>query len=164
MDVPFVDLDGEFAVRVGDISAYLEAHGYPAYANRNIQVYLDTIEAFDENVVLALSSGFMTYDDDAHPNYQGVRADIVASRSTAVLLPSFALETCVSETVRRQMKRSFSRSAAQEEQVIRTRFAVYWELPATKFETTKPVEAVVDDLIAHLLSNVRLQPTVAGAT
>jgi hypothetical protein len=56
----------------------------------------------------------------------------------------------VTETVRRQLERSFSRSAKQEEQVIRTRFGVYWGLPAKKFETTKRTEAVVDDLMTHL--------------
>jgi len=55
--------------------------------------------------------------------------------------------------------RSFSRSAEQEDQVIRARFAAYWDLPAKKFETKGPVDALVDDLVANLLPNIRLQPT-----
>jgi shikimate kinase len=150
MGIPFVDLDEQFTIREGNISAYLGAYGYRAYANRNIQVYLDTLGSFCEEAVFAVSSGFMTYGDDAHPDYGDICTDIVASRSTAVLLPSFAFETCVTETVRRQLERSLSRSAEREEQVIRPRFGIYWGLPTKKVETRRPIEAVVDDLMTHL--------------
>jgi dephospho-CoA kinase len=43
LGVPFVDLDEQFNILVGDISAYLRAHEYRAYANHNIQVYLATL-------------------------------------------------------------------------------------------------------------------------
>jgi shikimate kinase len=43
LGIPFIDLDDQFKLRAGDISDYLGAHGYQAYANRNIQVYLDTL-------------------------------------------------------------------------------------------------------------------------
>ncbi len=151
LEVPFVDLDRPFADRAGDISAYLAAHGYEAYARQNIQVYLDALRALDAGTVFALSSGFMTYDDDAHGDYRRVRREIATSPSTAVLLPSFDCEACVAETVRRQLKRPFSRSAEEEEQVIRARFEVYRSLPVRKFETARSVAAVVDDLIAHVL-------------
>ena len=163
LGVPFADLDNQFRTRVGDISAYLGVHGYQAYANQNIQVYLDTLGLFQKEAVFALSSGFMTYRDDAHPDYRGIYREIVASPSTIVLLPSFDYETCVTETVRRQLRRPFSRSAEREEQVIRTRFGVYWDLPSKKFETDDPVDTVVHGLVAHLLPNIRLQPTAAGA-
>jgi shikimate kinase len=163
LDVAFVDLDEQFNARVGDISAYLGAHEYLAYAAQNIQLYLDTLGSLREETVIALSSGFMTYRDDAHPGYREVHREIAASPSTVVLLPSFDYETCVTETVRRQLMRPFSRSAEREEQVIRARFGVYWGLLAKKFETKGLVDAVVDDLVTHLLPNIRLQPTVAGA-
>ena len=163
LGIAFVDLDEQFTVRLGDISTYLRTHEYQAYAAQNIQVYLDTLESLTEEAVIALSSGFMTYRDDAHPAYRGLHREIVASPSTVVLLPSFDYETCVTETVRRQLRRSFSRSAEREEQVIRARFGVYWDLPAKKFETKASVDAVVDDLVTHLLPNIRLQPTAAGA-
>jgi shikimate kinase len=150
MGIPFIDLDEQFRVRLGDISAWLEVHGYASYANRNVQVYLDTLGAFRVIAVLALSSGFMTYAVDAHPDYGNVCRDIVASPSTVVLLPSFNYETCVTETVRRQLRRPFSRSAQREEQVIRARFEVYSGLPAKKFETTMPINLLIDQLIAHL--------------
>jgi hypothetical protein len=51
-----VDLDEQFTVRVGDISAYLRAHEYQAYAAQNIQAYLDTLGSLREEAVIALSS------------------------------------------------------------------------------------------------------------
>ena len=63
----FVDLDRAFTARAGDISAYLAAHGYDAYAAQNVQVCLDTIAVLEAKTVVALSSGFMTYRDDVHP-------------------------------------------------------------------------------------------------
>ena len=163
LGIAFVDLDERFTASAGDISSYLRAHEYQAYAAQNIQVYLDTRGSLREESVIALSSGFMTYPDDAHRVYRGLRRQIVASPSTVVLLPSFDYEACVTETVRRQLRRPFGRSAAREEQVIRGRFGVYSGLPAKKFETKGPVDAVVGDLVAYLLPNVRLQPTATGA-
>jgi hypothetical protein len=107
----------------GDISAYLASYGYQAYANRNVQVYLDVLRSISEGTVLALSSGFMTYRADTHPAYRGISREVIASRSTVVLLP---------------------------EQVIRERFGVYWALPTKKLETSRPIDAVVDDLVTHL--------------
>ena len=151
LDVAFVDLDERFTASFGDISAFLRDHEYPTYAAQNIQLYLDTLRSLREETVIALSSGFMTYRDDAHPGYPEFRREIAASPSTMVLLPSFDYETCVTETVRRQLRRPFSRSAEREEQVIRARFGVYWGLPAKKFETMRSVDAVVDDLVTHPL-------------
>jgi hypothetical protein len=105
----------------------------------------------------------MTYWDDAHPDYRHIYRNIVASPSTIALLPSFDYETCVRETVHRQLRRPFSRSAEEKEHVIRTRFGVYSGLPTKKFETTRPIDAVVEDLVMYLLPIIRLQPTVADA-
>jgi shikimate kinase len=159
LGVAFVDLDEQFTVGAGDISTYLDTHGYEAYAGRNIQAYLDTIGSSKMEAVMALSSGFMTYPDGAHSAYRRLRREILASSSTVVLLPSFDHETCVAETVSRQLRRPFGRSAEREERVIRARFSVYCELPVKKFETKGPVEALVDDLVAHLLPNIGLVPS-----
>src|SRR5438477_1492846 len=80
----FVDLDQEFSVRAGNISGYLSACGYKGYAARNIEVYLATLGSLREKAVIALSSGFMTYDSDAHPRYCELRRQIVSSPSTIV--------------------------------------------------------------------------------
>ena len=39
LGIRFVDLDAEFAASNGDISAYLDTHGYDAYAERNVSLY-----------------------------------------------------------------------------------------------------------------------------
>jgi shikimate kinase len=150
LGIPFVDLDQRFAARVGDISAYLDAHGYLAYANQNVHVYLETLAATGSETVLALSSGFMTYGNDAHPEYARVRREILASSRTFALLPSFDYDTCVAETVRRQLRRPFSRSIEREEQVIRSRYWIYSGLPVRKFATSHPIDTVVNDLMTYL--------------
>lgn len=148
LGVPFVDLDEEFAARVGDISQFLCSDGYDAYAKRNVDVYISVINAVARDAVLALSSGFMTYRRDIHPAYEGCRRDIASSPSTFVLLPSLELEACVAETVRRQLIRPFARSADAEEEAIRTRFHIYLAIPATKVQTVRPVGDIIDELVA----------------
>jgi len=153
LGAPFVDLDREFTARAGDISAYMVAHGYDAYSALNVEVYLDIVTSTKGREVIALSSGFITYRNEVHPSYRGMRQEIINSPSTVVLLPSFDYETCVAETVRRQLRRPFRRSPGREEQVIRERFSIYCNLPAKKFETSMPVDWVVDSLAAYALNN-----------
>jgi len=157
LGIPFVDLDEQFTIRVGDISSYLSTNGYQAYAHRNIQVYLDVLRCSSPTAVFALSSGFMTYAVGVHPEYLSAYREVLASPSTVALLPSFDCETCVRETVRRQLGRPFSRSAEREEQVIRSRFTTYSCLPAKKFETAKPIGAVIDEVALFL------QPVIGAA-
>ena len=133
---------------IGDISGYLDVHGYDAYAARNVDVYLGIATAMSPRTVLALSSGFMTYRSDVHPQYARCRRRIASGPATFVLLPSVDLEVCVAETVRRQLGRAFARPAEREEQVIRARFATYVDIPAPKVETMRPVWQVVDELVA----------------
>ena len=99
---------------------------------------------------MALSSGFMTYRWDVHPDYAAWRQRIAAAVSTFVLLPSCSLERCVTETVRRQLLRPFARTAEREEQVIRARFPIYFGLPSQKLETARPVGETVDEIISTL--------------
>lgn len=150
LGIRFVDLDGQFTTTQGDISEFLDVNGYAAYATRNVQTYVDVIGALAEPVVLALSSGFMTYAYTVHPDYARLRHEIAVSATTLVLLPSLDYETCVAETVQRQLSRPFSRSPAAEERVIRARFSVYRDLPATKVETMRPVDEVVEAVVAIL--------------
>jgi len=90
----------------------------------------------------------MTYPPDVHTEYERCCQDITSSPSTFVLLPSLDLEACVAETVRRQLLRPFSRSADREAHVIRTRFPVYANLQARRVETMRPVDQVLDDIVA----------------
>jgi shikimate kinase len=161
--VPFVDVDAEFAATCGDISAYLETHGYHAYAGRNVALHSALVGEPWRSAVVALSSGFMTYRDDVHPGYVRWRQRIASSESTFVLLPSLDLETCVAEIVRRQLRRPFARTPEQEESVIRARFPVYANLPARKVETMRAVDAVVGELFTLMLLREPLHPTAPRA-
>jgi shikimate kinase len=159
LGVAFIDLDERFAETHGDISAYLDVHGYALYARQNVQTYLEVIGVSAGSRVLALSSGFMTHETDVHPDYPRIRDEIAASATTFVLLPSLDYETCVAEIVRRQLGRPFCRSAKREEEVIRQRFGVYRNLAATKLETMTSIAEVVDAAMVNLLPNIGLQPT-----
>jgi shikimate kinase len=150
LGVPFLDLDEQFTARYGDISRYLARLGYPSYAARNVQLLIDLVAPPVPMTVIALSSGFMTYPADVHPAYDTLRRAIVMHPATAVLLPSFDLEACVAETVRRQLQRPFgNRGAGREEEVIRHRFGLHRAITVPQFETTRSVEAIVEDLQAH---------------
>jgi hypothetical protein len=92
----------------------------------------------------------MVYPVSVHPTYSDVTASIARSPVTVVLLPSLDRETCVAETVRRQLGRPFCRrDAAREEAVIRDRFDRYMALPLPKVETTRPPDEVAAAL--HVL-------------
>lgn len=143
----FVDLDLDFVSGFGDPGRYIEAFGYRSYAAANVDVYLHRNAEDDDGVqVIALSSGFMAYPIDVHRAYAKCRAEIISGANSFVLLPSFDLETCVRETVRRQMGRPFARSAEREEQVIRQRFDLYRSLGVEIVETTRPPADVVRDV------------------
>ncbi len=143
----FIDLDAAFVARFGDIGRYIEAFGYRSYASRNVEIccYHNAVDDGQEQVVV-LSSGFMTYPADVHQAYSGCRTEIIESSASFVLLPSLDLETCVRETVRRQLERPFARSAGREEEVIRQRFSRYRELPLTVIETMRSPEDIALDI------------------
>jgi shikimate kinase len=147
LNVPFLDLDRHLAGRVGDISEYINRHGYDAYARENVEAYCSLFRGGVRPDVLALSSGFMTYASDIHLEYGRIRRELEECARTFVLLPSLDRELCVAETVRRQIARPFGRSPEREEAVIRARFEIYMSLPMRKVETMRPVAAIVDDLV-----------------
>ena len=150
LGIAFIDLDEEFKARTGDITTFMNANGYHAYAKQNVCAYVETLVTLQEKAVIALSSGFMTYDSDVHAAYLELRAQIASSQTTFVLLASLDYEVCVRETVRRQLTRPFCRSAEREEEVIRRRFGAYCQLSPMKVETLGPIDAVVDRLLVHL--------------
>lgn len=45
LKVQFADLDAEFISRNGDISAFIDTHGYQAYARHNVECYLNRANA-----------------------------------------------------------------------------------------------------------------------
>lgn len=150
LGVAFHDLDARFAEAAGDIDGFLEAHGYDAYARRNVETYEAVVRGSDAGVI-ALSSGFMTYAPAVHPRYAALRERIARAPTTVVLLPAFDRERCVAETVRRQVARGVSRrTPAREEAVIRDRFEVYVGLAAVRVETMRAPDAVADEIVSRL--------------
>jgi shikimate kinase len=148
--VAFVDLDRRFSGRFGDIGAFIQRHGYDAYAGENVDMYWSMPRGATCGVVVALSSGFMTYGYGVHPEYRRIRHELEQDPNTFVLLPSSDRDICAGETVRRQIARPFGRSSAKEEAVIRARFEIYVALPVRKIETMRPVAAAVDEIVAVL--------------
>ena len=164
LGLPFRDLDVEFVARFGGIDEFIAAHGYLSYARANVEAYASVVRDGSQGV-MALSSGFMTYPLDVHPGYAATRHEIAASPTTFVLLPSLDLETCVAETVRRQMGRPLPRRlASREEAVIRERFAIYNSVPAHKVETMRPPPDVAAEIVARLrAAPARARPAGSGA-
>lgn len=149
-----VDLDAYFMEHTADISSYLDDFGYEAYATQNFQNYLLLSEIHSTRCVFVLSSGFMVYPSTINSCYSATKADIEASSCTFVLLPSFDLETCVRETVRRQTDRPYlPGNEYAEEQRIRRRFPIYMALASTKIETSTPP----DEVAALILSKADLE-------
>jgi shikimate kinase len=150
LEVAFVDLDRHLAGRVGDISEYIGRHGYDTYARENVETYCSLLREEIRPGVVALSSGFITYAPDIHPEYSRVRRELEQHPNTFVLLPSFDRDVCVAETVRRQIARPFGRPSAKEEAVIRARFEIYMSLPVRKIDTMRPLAAAVAEIVAAL--------------
>ena len=162
-----VDLDRLFAERAGDISYYIKRFGYDLYARHNVETYRSTLQEGTDGTVVALSSGFMTYSQDIHPDYPRLRRDIEHSPTTLVLIPSLDRELCVAETVRRQLARPFARSLAAEDAVIRARFPLYVGLPPRKIETMKPLSLIADEickLMPRIPDSHRSQELNTGST
>ena len=155
LGLPFHDLDVRFAERFGGIDEFIAARGYEGYARANVEACLAVLEDARPGVV-ALSSGFMTYPLGVHPGYPELRRQVERSPATVVLLPSLDPETCVAETVRRQLARPFGRGASREEEVIRERFPIYCSMPAHKVETMRPPADVAAAILARLPPRVAL--------
>ena len=153
LEMTFVDLDRRFRVRAGDIGDYINRFGYEAYARENVETYDAMLREERRPRVTALSSGFMTYAQDVHPEYPRIRRDVEQHPTTFVLLPSFDLEACVAETVRRQRERPFARSAETEEAVIRERFPIYLGVRPRKIQTMRPLAVTVDELVSDLTAS-----------
>jgi len=150
LSITFVDLDRRFADRAGDISEYINRFGYDAYTRENVETYRVLLQESRGLCVAALSSGFMTYRQDIHPEYVRLRRDVEQSTTTFVLIPSLDYRRCVAETVRRQLTRPFAGSPTKEEAVIRERFRIYVDLPNRKIETMQPLQVIVDEIVKSI--------------
>lgn len=147
LGIGFADLDRRFSDRAGDISDYIRRFGYEAYARQNVETYRSILRETNHPRVHALSSGFLAYPRDIHPEYARLRRAVARSATTFVLVPSLDPEVCIEETVRRQLARPFARSPEAEAAVIRERFPIYVGLRAPKIATMRPLADVVDEML-----------------
>lgn len=146
LGVKYYDLDEYFMLMEGDISTFIRKYSYRGYAIRNIQLYLQLKDLLNINnlSVVVCSSGFMTYPIDIYCNYKNIKQEIEFSPFTFLLLPSLELEGCVEEIVRRQVKREYlNNSAKREEEKIRNRFPIYFNLKCKKILTNDDTSNIV---------------------
>jgi shikimate kinase len=154
----FVDLDERFLSREGSIGAFIETYGYSGYAKRNVAVYRAVRHLLPAPTVLALSSGFLTYNEEVDAGYRALRGAIEGNALTALLLPAFELEACVEIIVWRQLSRPYlPGDSASEERRIRERFPRLMALPCARFrsdappdETASQIERFVRERVGHL--------------
>lgn len=148
----FVDLDGLFMSCEGSISAYINDAGYVGYARRNVEIYEQKKAALAVSTVFALSSGFMTYPVETGPRYQALREAIEMDSLTALLLPSFTLESCVNMIVQRQLSQHYlAGNKENEERRIRARFSTFMSLRCARFRS----DATPDQIASQIEDFVR---------
>ncbi|MFG0517991.1 shikimate kinase [Kluyvera intermedia] len=146
----FVDLDAQFCERVANIREYLKSHGYEAYLEQNAALFDALLaERCHQNVVFALSSGFLATDirpDIVERNRQRVREE---GRSI-LLMPSKDVDVACGCIVTRQLKRGFELVRDKEEAKFRQRFTDYMALGDIQIFAMDSPEVIVHKIIAAL--------------
>jgi len=147
----FIDLDQAFMQRHGDIAEYIAREGYEGYAQANIAAFEGIAHAALPPLVIALSSGFMTYPTGLRPGDEALRQTIERHPLTALLLPAFDVERCTSVIVERQLSRPYLRGdRASEEHRIRARFPLFMALQCRRFLSDDVPDAVAARLEAFI--------------
>lgn len=149
LDIECIDLDNEY-LNSRSIDDDIRLHGYSSYAKKNTEYYLD-LTATRTTAIVILSSGFMTYGSDIHPEVESIHKHILDSPTTILLMPSFDLEECVQEIVKRQMAKTYVKSSVvHQTEMIRLRFPIYRPMGNIQVTTNKPVSEVVDKIVSQL--------------
>lgn len=153
LDVPFLDLDEEYLKRQS-IDDDIATKGYDYYARVNVTRYVE-LTTHIKDAVVALSSGFMLYSTDVHPQIAMIHRALLSSPTTVLLLPSFDLDTCVQETTRRQMAKPHVMSTEEaQRQKIRRRFHEYFPMGNIRVSTDKPFDQVVREIASALEAGI----------
>ena len=146
----FVDLDAQFCERVANIREYLKSDGYEAYLEQNAALFdALLLERSQQNVVFALSSGFLATDirpDIVERNRQRVRE---CGRSI-LLMPSKDADVACGCIVTRQLKRGFGLERDKEEAKFRQRFPDYMALGDIQIFAMGSPEVIVHKIMAAL--------------
>ncbi|MEM7245839.1 MAG: shikimate kinase [Acidobacteriota bacterium] len=146
----FFDLDETFLARLGSIDACIEHSGLVAYARRNVGLYCRERARLPDDAVIALSSGFML-PRVSRPSHGALLDDIADDPLTRLLLPSFEVEPCVAEVVRRQLAKPWlSTDARREEDKIRRRLPLHLSLPCRRIASVGSVEETAGRLLDDL--------------
>jgi len=134
LDRDFIDVDRMFLKRQGHIASFIDAHGYAAYARRNVALYSEVRAAIRTPAVIAMSSGFMTYPAMVDESYPAIRAAIERDPCTVLLLPSLDVNICVEILVPRQLARPYlDADEAHEERRVRERHPIFLELACQRY-------------------------------
>lgn len=146
----FVDLDAQFCERVANIREYLKSDGYEAYLEHNAALFdALLLERCQQNVVFALSSGFLATDirpDIVQRNRQRVRE----SGRSILLMPSKDVDVACGCIVKRQLKRGFGLERDKEEAKFRQRFPDYMALGDIQIFAMGSPEVIVHNIMAAL--------------
>ncbi|WP_170043878.1 shikimate kinase [Paraburkholderia acidicola] len=158
----FVDMDQCFLSSLGNIAEFIERNGYVEYARHNVQLYEQLKREVTEPTICAVSSGFMTYPLDITPRYPSIRDYIEADVLTALLLPTFDLESCSNLIVARQLSRPYLKAnEADELRKIRDRFPVFMRLNCERFRSDGSPEQIattVEQFIRKSLASTDSRP------
>lgn len=128
---PFIDLDDEFCRRILNIRVYIARFGYAAYLQQNAALARTLLSPPGENVILALSSGFLS--TDTCPDIVAANRVWVAEHGhTVLLLPARDLPAAEAVVVARQLGRGFGLKRDTETEKFRTRFREYLPLGKTQ--------------------------------
>ncbi|RFS30647.1 hypothetical protein D9K79_05465 [Acinetobacter cumulans] len=148
-----IDLDEYFLKMEGDISLYIQQHGYLAYARRNITLYQQLRRSIqpEQSVILVCSSGFMTYALDQDAEYKTIKHQLLAEAQTYVFLPSLDKKQCIDLIVQRQLNRAYLQADPEKECLkISQRFDQYASFACTRVITHDTPENIVNFLMTLL--------------
>lgn len=143
----FVCLDAQFCERIANIRDYLKSDGYEAYLEQNAALFdALLVELRQQNVVFALSSGFLATDirpDIVQRNRQRVRE----SGRSILLMTSKDIDIACRCIVERQLNRGFGLVREKEEVKFRQRFADYMALGEIQIFTMDTPQAITHKII-----------------
>ena len=148
---PLVDLDLEFCDRMHDITAFIAAHGYPAYRAGNLGLAKALVAGITPPTIVVTSSGFMAAPPDSD-DYRGALA-LVRSGYSITLLPSLDLAEATDIVVARQLTRGLGFERESEAAKFQRRFPMYRPLGDMLVVSTAPAEETAAAVLSRLLSN-----------
>ena len=141
MQNKFIDLDEVFCEQIAHIGKFIREKGYSEYCHTNSKLLESIIMENRMNTVIALSSGFLTYNNPnglAQQNYNL----LCAHGKIVLLLPSKSLGRAEKIVVKRQLGRRFGLTEEGELKKFRERYAEYqkYNYDLTIFSTKSPSE------------------------